>query len=145
MFQLFGGEHASPSQLQFFHYKDLWVLSLKTKTWQKINAANGPSARSGHRMVASKKRLIVFGGFHDNNQSYRYFNDVHVFCLQNYTWQQIEVGGAIVPPPRSGCCMAACPDGKILIWGGYSKAQLKKDVDRGVTHTDMFALTPDSK
>ncbi|XP_037933351.1 kelch domain-containing protein 4-like [Teleopsis dalmanni] len=139
---LFGGEHASPSQLQFYHYKDLWVMSLKTRKWEKITAANGPSARSGHRMVAAKKRLIVFGGFHDNNQSYHYYNDVHMFCLQTYAWLKIEVTGAIVPQQRSGCCMAACPDGKILIWGGYSKSQVKK-VDRGVTHTDMFALVPD--
>ncbi|XP_065359382.1 kelch domain-containing protein 4 [Calliphora vicina] len=140
---LFGGEHASPSQMQFYHYKDLWMMSLKTRKWEKINAPNGPSARSGHRMVVSKKKLFVFGGFHDNNQSYRYFNDVYVFSLESYTWLQVEIGGAILPPPRSGCCIAANPEGKILIWGGYTKSQLKKDIDRGVTHTDMYALTPD--
>ncbi|XP_055844133.1 kelch domain-containing protein 4 [Episyrphus balteatus] len=140
---LFGGEHASPSQLQFYHYKDLWVMRLKTKSWEKINAPNGPSPRSGHRMVASKKKLFVFGGFHDNNQSYKYHNDVHIFSLESYTWLKIDVQGAIVPPPRSACCMAACPDGKILIWGGYSKSQVKKDVDRGITHTDMYHLVPD--
>ncbi|XP_030375150.1 kelch domain-containing protein 4 [Scaptodrosophila lebanonensis] len=140
---LYGGEHASPSQLQFYHYKDLWMMSLKTRKWEKVPAPNGPSARSGHRMVASKKRLFVFGGFHDNNHTYNYFNDVHVFSLESYSWVKIEVGGAIVPSVRSGCCIAAAPDGKILIWGGYSKASMKKDIDRGVTHTDMFALTPD--
>lgn len=142
---LFGGEHASPSQMQFYHYKDLWMMSLKTRKWEKINAPNGPSARSGHRMVVAKKKLFVFGGFHDNNQSYRYFNDMHIFSLESYTWLQVEIGGAVVPPPRSGCCMAATSEGKIVIWGGYSKSQMKKDVDRGVTHTDMYTLTPDSK
>lgn len=140
---LFGGEHASPSQMQFYHYKDLWVMQLKTKTWEKINAPNGPSPRSGHRMVASKKKLVIFGGFHDNNQSYKYFNDVHMFSLESYTWLNIDVQGAMIPPPRSACCMAACQDGKILIWGGYSKSQVKKDIDRGITHTDMYQLVPD--
>lgn len=41
--------------------------------------------------------------------------------------------------------MAATPDGKILIWGGYSKTSVKKEVERGVTHSDMFALTPESE
>ena len=120
-------------------------MSLKTRKWEKINAPNGPSARSGHRMAVSKKKLFVFGGFHDNNQSYRYFNDMHIFSLETYTWLQVEIGGAILPPPRSGCCISATSEGKILIWGGYTKSQMKKDIDRGITHTDMYALTPDSK
>ncbi|EDV92286.1 kelch domain-containing protein 4 [Drosophila grimshawi] len=140
---MFGGEHASPSQLQFYHYKDLWTMSLRTRQWSKIAAPHGPSARSGHRMVAAKKRLFVFGGFHDNNQSYHYYNDVHVFSLESYEWLQIEIGGTIAPPVRSGCCMAATPDGKIFVWGGYSRTSMKKDLDRGITHTDMFQLDVD--
>ncbi|XP_068142638.1 kelch domain-containing protein 4 [Drosophila tropicalis] len=139
---MFGGEHASPSQLQFYHYKDLWNLNLKTRKWEKILAPNGPSARSGHRMAAAKKRLFIFGGFHDNNQSYNYFNDLHVFSLESYQWLKIAISGAI-PPARSGCCIAAAPDGKLFIWGGYSRASMKKDIDRGVTHTDMYVLNPE--
>lgn len=41
--------------------------------------------------------------------------------------------------------MASTPDGKILVWGGYSKTSVKKEIDRGVTHSDMYALVPDSK
>ncbi|KAH8415368.1 hypothetical protein KR222_005494 [Zaprionus bogoriensis] len=143
---LFGGEHASPSQLQFYHYKDLWTLSLRTRQWSKVAAPHGPSARSGHRMVAAKKRLFVFGGFHDNNQSYHYYNDVHVFSLESYQWLKLDVGGGVAPAVRSGCCMAAAPDGgKVYVWGGYSRTSMKKDLDRGVTHTDMFALELDSE
>lgn len=142
---LFGGEYASPSQLQFIHFKDLWVWRVAQKKWEKIQSANaGPSARSGHRMVVTKKKLFVFGGFHDNNQTYRYFNDVHVFSLESYTWLQVNVGGS-PPAPRSGCCMVAGQDGKILVWGGFSKAAVKKDIDRGVSHADMVALMPESK
>lgn len=141
---IFGGEFASPSQLQFIHFKDIWVYRLNTKSWEKINAPNGPSARSGHRMVASKKKLFVFGGFHDNNQTYKYFNDLHVFSLENYTWLKVDVKGD-PPAPRSGCCMVAGQDGKILVWGGFSKSPIKKGIDRGVTHGDMFSLVPESE
>ncbi|XP_055624631.1 kelch domain-containing protein 4 [Toxorhynchites rutilus septentrionalis] len=139
---LFGGEFASPSQLQFYHYKDLWVYRIGQKQWEKINATNGPSARSGHRMVIAKKTLFVFGGFHDNNSSYRYFNDLFAFSLENYTWTKIEAAG-VAPAPRSGCNMIANSDGKIMIWGGYSKSSVKKEIERGVTHADMFSLTND--
>lgn len=96
-------------------------------------------------MVAAKKKLFIFGGFHDNNTSYQYFNDVHVFSLESYEWLKIEIAGAIPPAPRSGSCIAAAPDGRILIWSGYTKSKVNKEVDRGITHADMFALTPDSK
>lgn len=141
---MFGGEFASPSQSQFYHYKDLWVYRITGKKWEKVTAANGPSARSGHRMVVSKKKLFVFGGFHDNNVSYKYFNDLYAFSLEDYTWSKIEVTGG-VPPARSGCCMVPTSEGKILIWGGYSKSSVKKEVDRGVTHSDMYSLAQDEK
>lgn len=143
--QLFGGELASPSQLQFYHYKDLWVYRLSSKTWDKITTSTGPSARSGHRMVAIKKKLFVFGGFFDSSLSYKYFNDVWMFDLETYQWQEINITGTVKPMPRSAGCMAATSDGKILVWGGYSKTNVKKEVDRGVTHGDMFCLAPDSK
>jgi hypothetical protein len=40
--------------------------------------------------------------------------------------------------------MVALPDGRILITGGYSKNKVKKDVDKGIIHSDAFLLFPDS-
>ena len=33
---MFGGEFASPTQSQFYHYKDLWLFNLRDKAWSKI-------------------------------------------------------------------------------------------------------------
>ncbi|KAK9687729.1 hypothetical protein QE152_g36047 [Popillia japonica] len=139
---LFGGEFSSPTQSQFYHYRDLWVYHLANKQWEKINAPNGPSARSGHRMICQKKQLFVFGGFYDNLRDYKYYNDLHIFDMETYKWHKIEATGSL-PSPRSGCCLTPLPDGKILLYGGYSKEKLKKDVDKGHTYTDSFCLTPD--
>lgn len=49
------------------------------------------------------------------------------------------------PAPRSGCIVLPTPDNKILVYGGYSKERVKKDVDKGHVHTDMFLLSPESK
>lgn len=108
-------------------------------------AQNGPSPRSGHRMVAIKKKLYVFGGFYDTGVSYKYYNDVWMFSLETYQWTELKITGTIKPAPRSAGCMVPTPDGKLLIWGGYSKTAVKKEVDRGITHTDMFVLVPESK
>ncbi|KAA0195897.1 hypothetical protein HAZT_HAZT005788 [Hyalella azteca] len=139
---VFGGEFTSKSQSQFYHYKDLWVYSIANKTWRKITAKDGPSARSGHRMVLSQKKLFLFGGFHDNGFDYKYFNDVHAFDLENYQWLKLEISGKL-PDARSACGMAALNDGRLLVYGGYSRQKLQgaKD-DSGVIHTDMFHLVP---
>lgn len=63
---VFGGEFASPTKSQFYHYKDLWVYHFSEKRWEQIKAPSAPTSRSGHRMVASHKRLIIFGGFHES-------------------------------------------------------------------------------
>ncbi|KAJ8940537.1 hypothetical protein NQ314_010699 [Rhamnusium bicolor] len=139
---IFGGEFASPTQSQFYHYRDLWVYHIDAKQWEKIAAPNGPSPRSGHRMVIIKKQLIIFGGFHDNLRDYKYFNDIYSFNMETYKWTKLEPTGT-APAPRSGCCMVSLNDGRVLIYGGYSKERLKKDVDKGHVYTDAFLLTPD--
>ncbi|XP_003396468.1 kelch domain-containing protein 4 isoform X1 [Bombus terrestris] len=139
---VFGGEFSSPSESQFYHYRDLWVYRFGEKKWEKVLSSGGPSARSGHRMAHIKKQLIVFGGFHDNLRNYKYYNDVHIFNLETYVWHKIDVIGT--PPfPRSGCILLPTPDNKLLVYGGYSKERIKKDVDKGCIHSDMFLLTPE--
>ncbi|NWW75378.1 KLDC4 protein, partial [Climacteris rufus] len=136
---IFGGEFASPNGEQFYHYKDLWVLHLATRTWEQIKAPGGPSGRSGHRMVACKRQLIIFGGFHESARDYIYYNDVFAFSLDSFTWSKLAPAG-LGPAPRSACQMVASPEGNIIIYGGYSKQRIKKDVDKGTLHTDMFLL-----
>lgn len=140
---IFGGEYASPTQSQFHHYKELWVFHLQQKKWEKISCPGGPSARSGHRMTSFKKQIFIFGGYHDNNREYKYFNDMYKFDLELYQWTKIGVTGKIVPSPRSGCQMAALLDGRVLVYGGYSKEKQKRDVDKGVTNADIYILQPD--
>lgn len=141
---IFGGEFSSHSQAQFYHYKEMWVLHLREKKWEQIKAPGGPSARSGHRMIVLKKQIMVFGGFHDNTRDYKYYNDVYSFNLETYTWSVITPSGT-GPSPRSGCVFFPNEAGRAVIYGGYSKERLKKDVDKGVTHTDMFVLALEKK
>ncbi|XP_053487587.1 kelch domain-containing protein 4 isoform X1 [Ictalurus furcatus] len=142
---VFGGEFASPNGEQFYHYKDLWVLHLNTNTWEQIKAPGAPSGRSGHRMVLCKKQLLVFGGFHESARDYIYYNDVHSFNLDTFTWSRLAPSGS-APSPRSACQMTATPDGTgVIIYGGYSKSRAKKDVDKGTIHSDMFLLKKEGK
>lgn len=55
-------------QEKFRHYRDLWRLSLVDHTWEQLSSKGGPSARSGHRMLAYQHCLLLFGGFHDDDR-----------------------------------------------------------------------------
>uniref|UniRef100_A0ABM5EV50 Kelch domain-containing protein 4 n=1 Tax=Pogona vitticeps TaxID=103695 RepID=A0ABM5EV50_9SAUR len=136
---IFGGEFASPDGEQFYHYRDLWVLHLASRTWEQIRASGAPSGRSGHRMVACKRQLIIFGGFHESARDYVYYSDVYAFSLDTFAWTKLTPSG-MGPAPRSGCHLATTPEGNIVVYGGYSKQRVKKDVDKGTLHTDMFLL-----
>uniref|UniRef100_A0A5F8A5T2 Kelch domain containing 4 n=1 Tax=Macaca mulatta TaxID=9544 RepID=A0A5F8A5T2_MACMU len=105
-------------------------------------STGGPSGRSGHRMVAWKRQLILFGGFHESTRDYIYYNDVYAFNLDTFTWSKLSPSGT-GPTPRSGCQMSVTPQGGIVIYGGYSKQRVKKDVDKGMRHSDMFLLKPE--
>lgn len=78
-------------------------------------------------------------------RDYKYYNDAYAFNMDTYTWAKLEVSGT-VPSPRSGHVIAAVPElSKVIVYGGYSKEKVKRDVDRGVTHVDMFALMPEGR
>ena len=138
---VFGGEFTSPSESQFYHYRDLWCFHFSSRRWEKVTAAGGPSARSGHRMILFKKQLLVFGGFHDNLRDCKYFNDLHSFDLETRSWKKLVTSGP-EPTARSASQMFPTSDGRVVLFGGYCKEKVKK-VEKGVTLVDMFLLSPD--
>jgi hypothetical protein len=80
-----GGEYSSLSQNSFHHYRDFWCFDITTHTWDRIEAKQAPTARSGHRsmrisffssmlyvmltgpqrMAIWKHFIVLFGGFYD--------------------------------------------------------------------------------
>lgn len=141
---VYGGEFTSPNQERFHHYKDFWMLDLKTNQWEQLNYKGCPSPRSGHRMVLYKHKIIVFGGFYDTLREVRYFNDLHVFDLDHFKWQEIKpTPGCMWPSPRSGFQFVVYQD-EIYLYGGYSKevSSDKSVSEKGVVHSDMWCLDP---
>ncbi|XP_048005265.1 kelch domain-containing protein 4 [Leguminivora glycinivorella] len=136
---VFGGEFTSLSETQFYHYKDLWCYSLSENKWEKVVAANGPSARSGHRMVLLGRRLVVFGGYTDDGRECRYFDDVYSFCLDSRTWSRLAPSGR-GPSPRSACVMVPAGNDELIVYGGFSRAREGRQ-ERALTHSDLFRLS----
>jgi N-acetylneuraminic acid mutarotase len=96
-------------------------------------------------MIIYKKYLVVFGGFHDNLRSCKYFNDTFIFNLETNQWQELKFSLNELPSPRSACQLVlSTKNNAVIVYGGFSKEKLKKDKEKGVVHTDMFALSLES-
>ncbi|KAJ3359091.1 hypothetical protein HDU91_005009 [Kappamyces sp. JEL0680] len=135
---LFGGEFVSPNETNFFHYKDFWVLDLKKNSWEFLSVRGRPTPRSGHRMVAWKHFLVLWGGFYDQANDTKYLDDLWLFDTQDYTWAKLELPDP-KPSPRSGFQFMVHHD-EILMYGGYSKVATKGKKASGMMHTDVWVL-----
>uniref|UniRef100_A0A2K5DAM2 Kelch domain containing 4 n=1 Tax=Aotus nancymaae TaxID=37293 RepID=A0A2K5DAM2_AOTNA len=92
-------------------------------------------------MVAWKRQLILFGGFHESTRDYIYYNDVYAFNLDTFTWSKLSPAGT-GPTPRSGCQMSVTPQGGIVLYGGYSKQVVFiYPVSRGTWGPDKWVWT----
>ncbi|XP_038209399.1 kelch domain-containing protein 4 [Zerene cesonia] len=135
---VFGGEFTSPTETQFYHYKDLWCFSLADKKWEKVVAPNGPSPRSGHRMVLLGRKLFIFGGYSDDGRECRYFDDLYTFCLDTRQWEKLAPNGR-GPSARSACVMLPAGNDSLIIYGGFSRVREGR-TERTHTHSDMYKL-----
>lgn len=68
----------------------MWALDIRTNVWREIQfKGDGPSARSGHRMVVWRNYLVLFGGFYEALKEVRWYNDLYIFSFQEEKWLQI--------------------------------------------------------
>ena len=161
----FGGEYQSPSATQFYHFNQLYTLSLDTYHFTLLAPATSPPARSGHRMVGYGGRyLLLFGGFHDDGREIRHFNDLWQFDCRDEEWRCIskekerkaDVDNRIKwPEPRSGFCLwvdeekdCAYVYGGVTIikeqkggLGAGKKGKGGRVVEKEVQLTDLWSLS----
>ncbi|KAH9259593.1 hypothetical protein BASA81_002015 [Batrachochytrium salamandrivorans] len=119
---IFGGEFSTA--WKFHHYNDLWRFDYKTNIWQNMPSINGPSPRSGARMVLWKHFLIVFGGFYEASRGVRWHDDLHMYDLKTEKWNRIKAVTTAIswPSARSGFQFVCHPTKPALyMFGGYSK------------------------
>ncbi|KAI6218192.1 Kelch repeat type 1 and Kelch repeat type 2 and Fibronectin domain containing protein [Aphelenchoides fujianensis] len=95
--------------------------------WSRVPIPAGPQPlpRHGHKMVAIKEFLVIFGGGNEG-----IVNDLYVFNTNDKLWYKPSVRGEL-PPGLAAFGM--CTDGlRIFIFGGM--------VDRNVYSNDLYEL-----
>eukprot|EP00656_Telonema_subtile_P053870 TRINITY_DN7884_c0_g1_i1.p1 TRINITY_DN7884_c0_g1~~TRINITY_DN7884_c0_g1_i1.p1 ORF type:complete len:311 (+),score=61.69 TRINITY_DN7884_c0_g1_i1:1-933(+) len=136
---IFGGE--SGEDQGFKQHSDLWRLDLETLEWQPKEAPNGPSKRSGHRMVTTGVYLIVFGGYTESKSGkMTYHNDLHIFDMIEDRWLELNGSGA-QPAPRSGFLFWASLDGRSCCCAGGTGANKAAGWLRDVWVLDLPSMS----
>ncbi|KAJ3092868.1 hypothetical protein HK102_001282 [Quaeritorhiza haematococci] len=108
----FGGFHLYTSEV----YRDLYELSLDDFSWRPVDHVKGnwPCPRNGHSATLwNNDRLIIFGGFDDNDNA---LNDLNILNLANLTWEKPVVHGTV--PAGRAKHSAVIHDNKLYITGG---------------------------
>lgn len=124
---------------------DLWRLDLATWEWDELKSKKGPTARSGHRMVAHKGRLIMFGGYYDTGDEPRYYKDLWQFDVDALAWSPLGNMSEKWPPARSGFQFAMHGE-ELILQGGYSKHKSddEEDMEHGQAFDDTWRLRLDT-
>lgn len=75
-----------------------------TKQWDTLKkSGTPPSSRSGYCMALHKRRIIIFGGVHDEDTTdgegliSTFYNDLHAYNLDSGRWHELSVSA-----PRKG-------------------------------------------
>jgi N-acetylneuraminic acid mutarotase len=97
-------------------YNDVHCLDVARWAWEHVPSTTAPPlGRFGHASVAIEDKLVVWGGW-DGRVAY---NDLWVFDVGASSWGRPEVGGS-APTARHGHSMVLAPDGRLIIFGGWS-------------------------
>ncbi|CCW64961.1 unnamed protein product [Phytomonas sp. EM1] len=141
---IFGGEFVSQSQSQYMHFRDVWRFNSRVSEWEELKTLKGgPSSRSGHRMVLWKRNAVVFGGFYDNAQECRYYNDLWMLSSLEGAgkWTEMKVlSVGEVPHVRSGHNMAVYGD-QLFVFGGYSTEKFNRfKKSEATVHHDLWMI-----
>jgi hypothetical protein len=83
---------------------EIWIFSLDSQSWQRINPPNGPSTLGSARAVGdpSNDRMVIVGGTSGGTE----MGQVWSFSFGSQTWSQLPTG----PSPRFD--LDAATDGK---------------------------------
>lgn len=141
---LFGGEFVSQSQSQYLHFKDVWRFDTRTSEWEELkNLKGGPPSRSGHRMALWKRNAVMFGGFYDNAQECRYFDDLWILSSLDGAgrWTQVKTAPASeLPHARSGHSIGVYQD-LLFVYGGYSTQKFNRfKKSEATVHHDLWMI-----
>lgn len=105
---------------------DLKILDMRTRTWKAVKSTRGPQGRLGHSLVGYKHKLVLFGGWRNNDTLQRQTaGKMYYISLHKNQWEKCYCTGEF-PSPRQ--YHAAAQLGRcMLIYGGIDYKSNSKD------------------
>ena len=104
--------------------RDVWLLNLTTKTWDRLPHAKMSFSIHSHAAVCiSPAKIMLFGGFRNGDLS----ADITYFTTDSHKWTLPLLRGTVAPLPRTGHCMAAVRE-RVYVFGGKTARALSAEL-----------------
>ncbi|OHS92842.1 hypothetical protein TRFO_40822 [Tritrichomonas foetus] len=88
----------------------------------KMKTLHTPSARYGHTLVTSKKKLFLFGGFDEKNNI---LSEPYLFVPHSMSWHPITASNCPSPRAFHSCVFLG---NRFIIFGGQSNNNILNDI-----------------
>ncbi|MEE4248388.1 MAG: kelch repeat-containing protein [Kangiellaceae bacterium] len=122
-FYIFGGRGSDDRARN-----NMFCVELGNHRFKQIPYTYAPKERDGHTLVAWDEYLILFGGIQGSFGSYNYYNDTHVFDLEDRFWVEIECHKDL-PDGREGHAAWVIGD-SMYVYGGLGQNGVISTISR---------------
>lgn len=118
---------------------DMFSYCTKSNSWEKVEwSGNRPFGRDGHTMNTWNDKIIIFGGFDAEYDTYS--NDTHIFDIKEKFWSRVVTSGSA--PRWRDFHTAVIISDKLFIFGGrcdlFGTQQSARDYyDPSVKYLDL--------
>src|SRR5690606_12349119 len=93
---LYGGVNEDGCAMNTLH-----KLDVNTMNWEEIECKGSiPAKRSAMSLVHYSNKLYMFGGYDQQGDTDRFYDDLHCFDLETNKWMELSLSGA----PSARCC-----------------------------------------
>eukprot|EP01097_Dermamoeba_algensis_P006690 TRINITY_DN4167_c0_g1_i2.p1 TRINITY_DN4167_c0_g1~~TRINITY_DN4167_c0_g1_i2.p1 ORF type:complete len:1011 (+),score=257.81 TRINITY_DN4167_c0_g1_i2:378-3410(+) len=101
------------------YLNSVYVLRTDDWVWTRLTLKGYATTRAGHSSVVVGKKLVFFGGRKNTDQPI-YFNDLLVLDTEDESWNQLKIGGKLIPKGRAWHT-ASFTGTQMLVFGGMGE------------------------
>lgn len=131
----------------WLYLNDMYAFDMSSRQWIEIACRDQtsehsderglviPCERSGHSAVVHNKRIIIFGGVHQQNND-KHLNDIYEFDTSVMEWRCVRASGIHPQPRRRHSCHIV--HGQMFVFAGSGPYTANYRLLESINSTQVF-------